>query len=330
MIRELRGTKMKGGKRAGIVAVDSPEADWEGRITTLLAHKGAFWTGQVKQAYTGRCDALETTCYIALVDDEPVSNIMISKYKGAGLLGHVFTKPEWRRQGLASALMKAALKDFTARGGLALWLGTGYDSPAYHIYSGFKFRSVFPGSGLMVREARKGVLVKALGTPRDDVKIVPLQWQHWAGLTGLLADPDGDYLRSCLLDCYGPSIAEGPFIGMQAKRAEADAFSGVVAECSDGMVAGFAICAPIPWWGGGGHSLDIYVHPKQSRCLKPLIDNVLLPHGKTQVFLDSGASDRIAFCKTQGFRMEAALRNQLRADENVYYDLIILARENGD
>jgi hypothetical protein len=71
---------------------------------------------------------LDVFYYILHRDGVPFTNMMNIEYRGVGLYGHVFTKPEDRQKGAASALMPMLMDDFRARGGKALYLGTGYDS----------------------------------------------------------------------------------------------------------------------------------------------------------------------------------------------------------
>jgi len=78
------------------------------------------------------------------VDGIAVSNVMTVECAGAGILGHVFTREEHRRQGLCQAIFGVLQPHFRQRGGLRLTLDTGFDSPPYWIYHRHGFRRCCP------------------------------------------------------------------------------------------------------------------------------------------------------------------------------------------
>ena len=74
---------------------------------------------------------------------------MIAELSGFGILAHVWTKPEDRKNRACTELMKVLMEDFKFRQGKALFLFTRFNSVAYHIYKKFGLRSIESKSGFM-------------------------------------------------------------------------------------------------------------------------------------------------------------------------------------
>ena len=148
MYHQLNLITLKSGEVVQAGVVQGPDLDWAERVETLLSHKGPSWrwgNEQVLRTQTG----LDVFFYLLHRDGDPFANIMTIEYRGVGLLGHVYTRPEDRRQGAAMQLMACLMEHFRQRGGQALFLGTGYDTPPYHIYRVNGFAGVEPESGYM-------------------------------------------------------------------------------------------------------------------------------------------------------------------------------------
>ena len=128
--------------------ITGPDPEWAERIESLLSHKGAKWNWQNSRLIRND-EGVETRYYVLHRAGDLFANIMTVTLEGVGIFGHVWTRPEDRRKGACSALMPVQMEHFRQNGGRALFLGTGFGSTAYRIYSENGFRSVEPGSGAM-------------------------------------------------------------------------------------------------------------------------------------------------------------------------------------
>src|SRR5205823_5786125 len=126
-----------------------PDETYRDVIAPLLGHKRPRTRWEIELALREPMEGLESRFYLGLVAGEAVANVMTVEYRGVGILGHVFTRPEFRRQGICNAIMEQQMEDFRRRGGRYMALGTGYDSAPYHIYRGFGFESILPQYGFM-------------------------------------------------------------------------------------------------------------------------------------------------------------------------------------
>ena len=157
MYQQLDRITLKSGEAIQAGVVQGPDLDWAERVETLLGHKGPSWrwgNEQVLRTQTG----LDVFFYLLHRDGDPFANVMTIECRGVGLLGHVYTRPEDRRQGAAMQLMACLMDHFRQRGGQALFLGTGYDTPPYHIYRVNGFSGVEPRKrlyGVLQRLARR-------------------------------------------------------------------------------------------------------------------------------------------------------------------------------
>ena len=178
MYQPLDRITLKSGEVVQAGVVQGRDLDWAERVETLLGHKGPSWrwgNEQVLRTETG----LDVFFYLLHRDGAPFANIMTIEYRGVGLLGHVYTRPEDRRQGAAMQLMACLMEHFRQRGGQALFLGTGYDTPPYHIYRVNGFAGVEPESGYMdYYSTSQEEFERAYFAP-GSTAIEPVGWLHW-------------------------------------------------------------------------------------------------------------------------------------------------------
>lgn len=197
-----------------LCAVHAPDAAWAPRLTALLGHKSPVYLGHVQSALAGPLDDLETVFYIGLVGGDPVTEAMVVGAGGAGILGHVFTVPQWRQRGASAALHRVMHADIVSRGYRWLSLGTNPQGHARRIYEGVGFRQVIPGSGTMVWGD--------LTPPDGPWEVGPARWADWgwvsaAGCATLTAAEP--LPRSLLLEVgHQPQHVEGPFIAAMQQR----------------------------------------------------------------------------------------------------------------
>jgi len=309
MIRTICHARLRTGERLRVAALEAPAGRYAGAIREFLGHKGQPWLTHVERANRDEADALRTTYYIGLLGRRIVGNVMVVGDGRAGILGHVFTRPDQRRKGICTHLMAAATEDFRASGGLVMTLGTGYDSPPYHIYASFGFRGIEPGNGHMVFESQPGALGRYFAPART--RVAEVRWEHWAGISLLYMLPGGDEVRSFAYGVYGPVGFEGGFLHFQTQREQLDARARVLVTRA-GSVCGVVLCQRDRRWPSGVYTLDLCVHPAFAADSPRLLRAVPLPRRvKVQAYLDRPSASRVAALEAVGFRREAVLKAQL-------------------
>jgi hypothetical protein len=241
----------------------------------------------------------------------------------AGILGHVFTRPDQRRRGICTHLMAAATDDFRASGALAMSLGTGYDSPPYHIYARFGFRGVEPGNGHMLFESHPGALDRYFAPART--RVAEVRWEHWAGISLLYMLPGGDEIRNFAQGAFGPVGFEGGFLHFQTQRKWLDARAKALVTRA-GSVCGVVLCQRDRRWPSSVHTLDLCVHPAFATDAPRLLQRLKLPrNAKVQSFLDHPSIARVRVLRGAGFRREAVLKGQLVC-RGAPRDVLLLSR----
>jgi len=264
MFNYLGQTNLKTGEIMSVARIDGPSLDWRPRLLSFLEHKGAPWATQIEMALTSPLDDLGSHFYLGLLpgrDGAPVCHILVSDYHGVGLLGHVYTQPEHRQKGAIKALMDLVMKDCKVRGVEVVSLGTGFDSPPFHIYKGFGFEPIVPGDGSMIREYQPLSALLA----RAPVTVRPLRWRDWPAVTllSILPVAPGEVgPRSVVMEVASRGSAEGPFIDFQLLRERNPNVDGVVLVTKNDIAVGWATIAPVTVDGGVTQwTLDAYVAP---------------------------------------------------------------------
>lgn len=105
-------------------------------LLTLLWHKGSPWVDDIRRRIRGEYADSRDRFFVAYAAAEPIAHVWytVSATDGRlGLLGHVYTRPDYRRRGISSRLMEAAMADFLDRGGVVmqLYTSTPYTVPFY-------------------------------------------------------------------------------------------------------------------------------------------------------------------------------------------------------
>ncbi len=259
------------GRSLELGVVEAPDAEWRKPLEQFLAHKDDFWLAEVSAALAGPLDDLESRFYIATLDGRAVGHVLISGHRGVGVVSHVFTLPEARGQGVAGALLGAAIADRRAAGYDLLTLTTGHGSSAYRIYERHGFASVAPGSGIMRWEARPGALTERFRV--EPTFISGLRWQDWGFLNllaSLPAGPDEELPRSPLLGLEGQGCVEGAFIRLQWMRQQSPGIQCRALVTLSGATVGWSILAPSEH--EGRWRLDFWVHPLFQDRLSDLVE----------------------------------------------------------
>jgi len=323
LVNEMTTVAIKSGEQLRIIRVAGPDAEWKEPILKALGHKGGHWVGTIQMTLEQSLEGVQCCYYLGLLDGEIVGNITITEAPevGVGILGHVFTNPSHRRKGICTALMEALTGDFAAHRGGAMTLGTGYDSPAYHIYHRFGFRGVGT-SGRMIWQARPGFLDDYFAA--DPTDVADISWPDWPRLDLLYTIPEGSFLRG-LYHHYGPSSYEGCFLQLFKLVGDSQHAQAKVLAKPGGEVVGHALLLPDPRWHNDVWLLDLFVHPGFYPAAGELLAAIELPPGrKVQAYADSQSPENIQLLEKRSFRQEAVLRNQLVNTEGQHLDVHIL------
>lgn len=314
MVTMLGLEALKSGEWLEVGVVTAPDAEFSDGIQQLLVHKGPEWALHMRAALLGETDSLETRFYIGVLEGAPVANVMTVEYRGVGILGHVFTRPEHRRKGICQSILRRLMEDFRQRGGCVLLLGTGFESPAYWIYHSFGFRSL---KGGFMRYGPPGAeAFESRWLAADTVHVSPLEWRHWPLLALLGAQSDGERLRSAAWRLFGIGSLETPVVRTLAAQLEGKGTNGVVLEGERGAVVG---CATLHPTGGGMngwpgvHLLDLFTHPDFTAHYSELLGGLEWPSGKIIAYVDTEAPEKAAALESHGFEREGTLRGFLRS-----------------
>lgn len=323
MYRRLGSSSLKSGEPLEVGVVIAPDEEFAGRLKQLLSHKPPQFLWHIEQSLAQPLDMLETRFYVGMLGETIIANVMTVEHAGVGILGHVFTVPEHRRKGACTAVMKHLMDDFKRRGGNALTLGTGYDSPPYWIYHSFGFRSVEEGSGTMKFLTHADVEERYFA-PRPAL-ITEAKWHHWGPMNLLCVNPAGDYLRAYGVGLFGLSNFEGGFLSLlHRKVVRNEPIQWSVIETDDGAVVGFAILQPDARWRNCVWLLDFFVHPNFTHYAAELLTALKLPDAKVQCYTQTGGIKSMILGRL-GFTPEATLARQLYID-NRWLDVTIWRR----
>lgn len=324
MDRLLSHAVLRDGTRVEVRLVMPPEPGWADRMHCFLKHKGMPWQLHWQEAFAGRCDALETRFFLLVIDGEPISNIMTAENGGIGIFGHVFTKPRWREKGAASILMRAVCEDFSSRNGIALYLGTGYDSMPWRLYAKFGFEGIAPPLGLMRWVRQPDRLAAMFAGERLSVR--PIRWGDWPLLQCLSLQPGGDYVKNMSLKRFGPADMEGPLLTLMERMAKNDGIRAAVVTNEAGMVVGFGTSTPLDEALTDYVLVDLFAHRAVPAALELLIRGLELPADRPLLtVIDDASTQRKQTLATAGFSVVGTLPGALKT-ENCREDLVLMMR----
>ena len=320
MYEKLGDVTLKNGEEVELGVVKGPDADWAGRIDDdLLAHKGPTWRwgNRIALEVDLNWDAL---FYILHRGGVPFSNVMTIEFDGVGILGHVYTKPQDRRQGAASEIFTGLMADFEKRNGRALILGTGYDSPPYHIYRSFGFDGLEPKSGLMAFYRPSEDVFRKDYFKAGDVVVERLAPEHYPGMPVLFSGAFGRVVRSVgSMRLFGLGSSEGPLIPLLKdeleRLEEGKAIRTSVAHVKEtSSVVGVATIDRDPVWPGTC-VVDVFCHPEFWTHAGALLDQITWPDAHRYVaYCDVGWQEKETALGEAGFEREATLKHWVSVD----------------
>ena len=317
MYQHLDRIALKSGETVDAGVVQGPDLQWAPRVEGLLSHKGPHWrwgNEQVLRTGTG----LGVFYYLLSRDGDPFANIMTIEHRGAGLLGHVYTRPEDRRQGAATQLQARLMDDFRRRGGQALFLGTGYDSPAYHIYRAHGFASIEPESGQMSYYTTSREEFEAAFFAPGETAAEPAGWLHWPASTPLFAGAFPGVVRGAGLGLWGRRTTEGPFLPLMQDSLErkADGLpprAVALVQQKTRAVVGLAMWSDHPLWPDA-RLVDLYCHPAFWDQGAALLQELELPASHTCLaYCDAGLHAKAEALRAAGLRRGATLSERVAA-----------------
>jgi len=322
MHRKLGETRLKTGERMEIYVVCAPDEEYGSGVLALLGHKGGIWQWHMEAAFRGETGLLQCRFYLGIVNGRIISNVSTWEHGSTGILAHVFTVEDQRRKGACRALMAALMEDFLRRSGKILTLGTGYDSPPYHIYKGFGFRSMTEGSGFMRYDADPAFEEEFFSW--RSVRLRGLEWQDWPTLNVLFAVQDGSYLRSLSHGVFGPTNYEGCFLQDQKGRLEGSLQANLL-ESERGAIVGYATLIPDGRWRNQVWLLDLFLHPRFESHATSLLEAMNWPKEKVQGYVEADLSWKIDALSRLGFHQEATFSKQIRRGDKEM-DVLVMER----
>jgi len=312
MYQKLQDETLKNGERVELGLLTGPDqSKLAGQVKALLGHKGKIWQWQIEQSLGQQFKDAQSRFYIALRNGQPLANVMTVEAFGIGIFGHVYARPEERRKGLSDRIIGTLVKDFRARAGKALYLGTGFDSPAYHLYARHGFKSVEPKSGCMTWFAQTQEAFEQEAFAQGATRREALSFEHWPTLPALSMMRHPARVRLATMDVLGPVLTEGGALPvLMATSAELDGdrqpisegpaslgrqpAGGVsprppeeraqvaVSRTSDVPVA-IACIAPEPIFSKQVDVLDLFCAPGFEGELQPLAEQLQLSAERTAV-----------------------------------------------
>lgn len=248
------------------------------------------------------------------------------------ILGHVWTRPDQRRQGIATALIRRALAEFRQEGGRAMYLCT--DNPhAFRLYYKAGFRPLI-GDGMRYlapgQEDFDGTYFAYTGPAR----VRPGTWGDLARVSALYNQPAPRWLiKDYPRGVYRDIRYERHYIEVWKPASEGRG-TVLLLETGEKRVVGIASLAESGTYREQHvQTLDFWACPAYLRQIPDLLAALveLASSGNAEVVqayvadVDTGKQDLLCAC---GFRQEARLHGRLRArDRRV--DLLVYSRSLG-
>ena len=304
--------RLKSGEEIELGVVIGPDLDWADRIDEdLLGHKGPTWRWGNRLVLTEAMD-LEAYFYILHRDGVPFASVMNIEYQGIGILGHVFTKPEDRRQSACSRIFEQLMPHFRDRGGRALILGTGYDSPPYHIYQSFGFEGIEPKSGTMAYYSDSEDAFEATYFAEGPVAIERLSTSHYPVAPVLFVGDRPEVVRPTTMRLFGRSSSEGPLVSLlrdELERITEDkpVRTAVLKQQGTEAVVGLATYDRDAVWPGTC-MVDVYCHPNFWGQAGNLLARIDLPKmHRYVVYCDVGFEEKEQVLAEAGYQRIATL-----------------------
>jgi GNAT superfamily N-acetyltransferase len=312
---ETTSVSLKSGETVALVVLRAPAREWAGRIETMLRHKGAPWDWQNSELLR-RETGIDAWFHLLHRNEQPFAHLMVAEIGGVGLLGHVWTDPADRGKGASSLLMERALDGFRARDGLALFLGTEFDSLAWRSYLRRGFAPVEPGSGYMelYRDSRAAFRRKWFAA--GDTVVEALDWPHWPAAAPLCLLDSGDALRLAGARLWSRGSSEGPLLPLirreRQRTAGAPPLACVLRDAASPAILAIASRQPHPFWPGL-ELVDLFSHPQWWPRTGELLAAIPATGGDRAVaYCEASQHEKRRVIMSAGFRAVATLPQWLK------------------
>jgi hypothetical protein len=204
---------------------------------------------------------------------------------------------------------------FRERGGQALFLVTGYESPAYWMYHKFGFRSVEPGSRYMAyySAAQTQFEKSYFHAQAGETAIQPFDWSCWPSSCALFAGDFPGLVRSAPLGLIGRMITEDPFLpllydaSLRLQEHEPPC-AMALRSLTTGAVLGFALWKWHPIWPDTC-LIDCYCHPQFWGRAPELYQALTLPEAHHYIaYIDEGFTQKSDLLQSLGFNPTVTLK----------------------
>ncbi len=278
--------QLKDGRKASLVILSSPSLPEFEEIRRLLHHKPSPFMNHIEDFNgnnsNGVIEGLEWRFYLARVGDAYVGNICTWERDGIGILGHVFTLPEWRGLGIADALLHFQDEDFRERNGRIMELNTGFQSMPYRMYEKRGYEGVPGAPGSMIKFSGEKIW-QGLYSP-GQAKLADFQWCHWPSANLLFLTENPSFVRAAGIGVYGPSSLEGPVIHNRERiwnETTEPRWRVKVLESSNGMVTAWTSLLWDLNWSHHHRRLvfDLFFHPHFAEAMMAELHDLEIPEG---------------------------------------------------
>lgn len=306
MYESLGPIQLKNGEQVEVGLVRGPDLEWAERVERLLGHKGEIWQWQNAEVLRKEL-GIEERFYLLHRDGQPFANIMTATYGGVGHFGHVWTNPEDRRKGAASQLMGKQMEHFRQHRGRALFLGTGFDSPPFHIYRSHGFAGLEEKSGSMEYYAGSKEEFEAEYFGAGPVEIQDVDWRHWPASAALFLGDFPGAVRCAPLKLLARASTEGAFLhlirGEQQLYAKGEKpRARVLFQTASQAVVGLSLWDWDPLWPSTC-LVEVYCHPSFWEEGGALLADLTLPQAERYVaYSDPQCLEKGEVLAAAGFR----------------------------
>jgi GNAT superfamily N-acetyltransferase len=316
--------RLKDGEWVELGVLSGPDdSAFARQLRTLLSHKGRIWQWQIEQSLGRQFADAESLFYVVSRGGAPLANVMTVEARGVGTFGHVFTRPDERRKGMADVIIRHLMADFRRRGGRALYLGTGYDSPAYHIYARHGFESVEPGSGHMAWFAQGREAFEKEAFAPAPTKHEGLSFEHWPTLPALAMMRHPARVRIVTMDVVNEATTEGgalPVLMAMSKASDNTKWNGARAQVAmstkSGVPVAIACAMPEHYFWKDVDVLDAFCAPGFEGEMRALVEELkLAPERAAVAYADGFWPAKQELLRACGFRRAAALPRHFRTAE---------------
>lgn len=316
MTENLGQIILKDKTTCDVLRVQGPDAEWADKIEEMLGHKAPMYQW-ANQSMLRRPLGFGSYFYVVVVDSFPIANIKTMELQGVGILGDVYTRPQYREKGAASQLMKILMDDFKARGGKALYLGTGFGGAPYRMYQKFGFSSVVENSGGMAYFSSGDFAQEYFC--EGPAKLQPLGWRHYPTSSALFMAPVPGVVRCAPQQLFGQRNSEGSMVKLLAElQKDAPTCAVVGLQKDNGALVGLAMWDADPLWPSTAR-VDVFCHPHFWEHGAAMLETVIksIPPSMRQyiAFGDDQCPQKETVLLNAGFQQSAILSRWILANE---------------